>query len=343
MDKVKQRKCANIRDQIHNLVIDFSDGKTELDDPVFSGYLQQLMLLLEGKDRQAYIDDDTSSSITVGLGFNMDRGASSRNEWRIAFGDEVSFDDVYSGKTSLTDKQIDRLFTSAFAIRLPEIHVYYGGRKNWQKLRANEMLVIHSAHYNGPKVVKRGTEFREHIMNYIKTDDTEYLKKAASRLRRSYDPNAKNANGMRNRREAEATLLESNHSPVYTKPSESPDSKNQALVGVTVVPSKERLESRVGGSERDANSEYFIWRTAGDHKVRAEHMLYEGRVFRRDSSPTGYMPGTQHNCRCTAEPVPDDLIIIDQLSVDKAMNLYLRKGIVSPILRFNLGHVNHIK
>lgn len=47
---------------------------------------------------------------------------------------------------------------------------------------------------------------------------------------------------------------------------------------------------------------YYIWRTAGDGKVRPSHAANEGRVFAWDRPPETGNPGDAPNCRCWAEP-----------------------------------------
>lgn len=50
--------------------------------------------------------------------------------------------------------------------------------------------------------------------------------------------------------------------------------------------------------------EEYIWRTAGDGRVRPDHMSKNGKVFRYDSPPkdTGH-PGHDIQCRCVAQPI----------------------------------------
>lgn len=123
-------------------------------------------------------------------------------------------------------------------------------------------------------------------------------------------------------------MLASYQSPTYTKPRESPDAVKLkvAIINKTIVPLNSGNQSI-----SEHNSEYFIWRTKMDQKVRADHVLLEGKVFRKDSPPE-YMPGTTHNCRCYAEEVPDYILVNDEVAKHKAFVLYLRKGIVRPIL-----------
>ena len=68
-----------------------------------------------------------------------------------------------------------------------------------------------------------------------------------------------------------------------------------------------------------------------DNKVREEHVLLEGRIFRKDNPPK-YMPSTMHNCRCYSEEVPDHILIKNEITEKIAFELYLRKGIIHPIL-----------
>jgi SPP1 gp7 family putative phage head morphogenesis protein len=61
---------------------------------------------------------------------------------------------------------------------------------------------------------------------------------------------------------------------------------------------------------------HFVWRTAQDRFVRAEHRKLNGRVFEIDDPPVigqlhgaeiRGMPGTIWNCRCWADPVLVDI------------------------------------
>ena len=47
----------------------------------------------------------------------------------------------------------------------------------------------------------------------------------------------------------------------------------------------------------------YIWRTAGDAKVRPEHAARDGRQYRWDDPPDGENPAEDYNCRCWAEPL----------------------------------------
>lgn len=46
----------------------------------------------------------------------------------------------------------------------------------------------------------------------------------------------------------------------------------------------------------------FVWRTARDNRVRAEHMEREGKSYEWSDPPEGEIPGDPINCRCQGEP-----------------------------------------
>lgn len=58
---------------------------------------------------------------------------------------------------------------------------------------------------------------------------------------------------------------------------------------------------------------FYVWRTAGDTRVREGHVHREGKVFRWSEPPEGGHPGTEPNCRCWAEPYYGDPDVPDAL------------------------------
>ncbi len=56
----------------------------------------------------------------------------------------------------------------------------------------------------------------------------------------------------------------------------------------------------------DKIPERYIWRTRGDNKVSPEHAANDGKIFTRDNPPATGHPGYRPNCRCWAEPIPDE-------------------------------------
>lgn len=60
--------------------------------------------------------------------------------------------------------------------------------------------------------------------------------------------------------------------------------------------------------QRDLGIERFVWRTAGDERVREEHQVLDGREFRWDDPPDEGLPGEPIQCRCYGEPVLDPIV-----------------------------------
>lgn len=59
--------------------------------------------------------------------------------------------------------------------------------------------------------------------------------------------------------------------------------------------------------QTEAGVREFIWRTSQDERVRESHAALEGQRFRWDAPPPEGIPGQPINCRCTAEPVLDEV------------------------------------
>jgi hypothetical protein len=58
---------------------------------------------------------------------------------------------------------------------------------------------------------------------------------------------------------------------------------------------------------------YYVWRTAGDDRVRHSHATRHGQVFAWSEPPPGGHPGTEANCRCRALPYYGDPSVRDAL------------------------------
>lgn len=52
----------------------------------------------------------------------------------------------------------------------------------------------------------------------------------------------------------------------------------------------------------------YRWRTVGDERVRDEHEEREGEIFEWSDPPEDGHPGEPINCRCSAEPVLEDVL-----------------------------------
>lgn len=65
-----------------------------------------------------------------------------------------------------------------------------------------------------------------------------------------------------------------------------------------------KLYGQVNASrQKDMGITSFIWRTAGDERVRDEHEILNGEEFSYDDPPDEGLPGEPIQCRCYAEPV----------------------------------------
>lgn len=71
----------------------------------------------------------------------------------------------------------------------------------------------------------------------------------------------------------------------------------------------------------------YIWRTAGDNKVRASYEANDGKIFRWDSPPPTGNPGDAINCRCTAQPVEIDASPLELLALLSGAGILRRVGI----------------
>lgn len=79
---------------------------------------------------------------------------------------------------------------------------------------------------------------------------------------------------------------------------------------------RDQIQKLVAATDRERQEslgiERFIWRTAGDERVRESHAALEGETFPWSDPPVVdgevAIPGSPINCRCTAEPVFDDVL-----------------------------------
>jgi hypothetical protein len=58
---------------------------------------------------------------------------------------------------------------------------------------------------------------------------------------------------------------------------------------------------------------FYVWRSAGDDRVRDSHARRHGQVFAWAEPPAGGHPGSAPNCRCWAEPYYGDPAVPDAL------------------------------
>lgn len=328
-----------LRDSIHNL-----DLSVLANQKIFSNYIRSFICLHEDIRFEAYDDkipipknegggsgravsriladgDKVIGKVTIGVGFNMDAGddkKGGRADWDKAFKnndadnkDKVDFDEAYDGKLQLTQEQVDQLLDHSIKIRVAELEQIY--KESWSKLRANERITIISAYFNCPGLVLTETDFYKKITKYAKNSDEKDLLAAVTEIKEK--SNSKKSKGIQNRRDCEAAMLDSTKAPFYSKP----DSKLiqnkliKIIAGETIVPIDiDRYSSK------KTNSEYFIWRTMLDDKVRPEHLKNEGKVFlKKDYNDEKELKKLYPNCRCIAAEVTENLYIVPNLNIQK--------------------------
>lgn len=318
MPYTKESNNPLTKEELTDLIFDttYTMDLNNVDNAISYDCLKlEYIALFEGKEKYAY--DDAAGpknpykyakdifaagrapvgKITVEAGFNMDR-PEARGEWKSIFGDELDFDKVYRGEQHIEDDQILRLLRYSVNLREKELARQYGDI--WTYLRPNEKIAIISAYYNGPSLVSKKTRFFANLQKYIKTKDAKYLQEAIIELR---DRNKNRS--LLFRRTSEAKLLDSTQSPVYGKPGD----KIPFNGPIRVIQEKTRLprdiEKHIPAVQ---NSEFVIWRTRLDGRVRAAHMRMEGKVYRRDDA---LKVKGEDGCRCDLVDVPNNLVITD--------------------------------
>jgi len=301
-----------IRDHLHNLDLSKPENLA-----LYKYWHRIYFAGEEGYEDLAYDDKtgksvrekpDVEGNVTVGIGFNMNRGEQAKDEWEDAFqGEERApdFDAVKTGKRRLTHAQITKLFDNAIQKREKQLSRIYGAQ--WSKLRANERLAIESAYYTGPRTVNGRSRFYAHMKKYDETGDEQYLQKAIVEIERFSNPD-KNK-GIASRRKAEGQMLRSMECPLYSKPGEPRCPKRPLAVkeGETVLPRGVDTWQRPSSAQ---DEQYYIWRTQGDERVRPLCRSHANRVFSWTNPTIAFKPGEAKYCRCTAEPVPHLVTVV---------------------------------
>jgi len=181
---------------------------------------------------------------------------------------------------------------------------------------------------------------------YIAHNDEKYLKQAIHEVTNRSNPN--NESGIQNRRDAEGALLSSHLCEFYTKPNQKPDAKEITIVKLnkTIIPLPSDPKFLIISAEDSHNGipykvplekphpHYYVWRTQMDGKVRKSHLQREGKVFHIDDKKVNHPGkgcGEDAGCRCDAEALPARTIIEEEITEEKAFEIYLRTGLTIKI------------
>jgi hypothetical protein len=111
------------------------------------------------------------------------------------------------------------------------------------------------------------------------------------------------------------------HSPIYQKAFEQ-----YLRRGTPIEISLKRMMKALETSDNHTTALY-IWRTAGDDKVRPSHAANEGKIFAWANPPDTGNPGEDYNCRCTAEPIEVDTTPLEILALLSGAGIVRRVGV----------------
>jgi hypothetical protein len=93
--EINEKEAERLRDQLHNLnITSISNNK------IYYEKLYYIIASGEGFSPKVY--KDSKRKLTIGYGFNMDRGNTSRDEWNEIFKGTISFDSAKKGEIEIT-------------------------------------------------------------------------------------------------------------------------------------------------------------------------------------------------------------------------------------------------
>ena len=314
--EIDEKEAARLRDQLHNLEITNFCG-----NEIYYEKLSYIIASGEGFSGKVY--KDSKGKLTIGYGFNMDRGNASRTEWNRMFKGSLSFYSAIKGELEISKEQALMLKKYGICLRENELAKIY--HPYWNTIRANERAILTDMYYQSPKLAGKNTKFSEYLKEYYKTNNVAYLELATNeiKLNSSYSTNPLERIGLQNRNNIRAIIFDSRNCPLYSKPYDEiiPEDKMfEVIPGETIIP-KEISEKFPEKSYYFGD--YYIWRTCMDDKVRPEHKELEGKVFNYEDDMKH--PGTDYGCRCYGQKLPihakiikkEDKDLIEEEAVEK--------------------------
>ncbi|MGC0371609.1 MAG: hypothetical protein DGJ47_000300 [Rickettsiaceae bacterium] len=316
--KINPQEAEKLRDELHNL--DISSYETYYDQ------LYHITASGEGFSPRVY--KDTKGKLTIGYGFNMDRGEAARHEWDGVFKDKISFDEAIEGKILVTEEQARGLKRYGIEAREKELKVIYS--PYWHEMRLNERAIITDMYYQSPKLVGKGTKFLENVKKYYATNNEHYLNLAVKEIKEnsSYSPNILERIGLQNRNNIRAIIFDSRECLLYSKPYDElipVDKQLDIILGETVIP----REVSDKYPKRNNWGDYYIWRTCKDSKVRSKHSKFEGKAFKHEDNIMH--PGDDYGCRCKRERLPIHANVIEK-ETKMLEGGALHQGAIIPII-----------
>jgi GH24 family phage-related lysozyme (muramidase) len=300
--EIGPKEAARLRDELHNLNIrNFADRE------IYYEKLYYIIASGEGFSSKPY--RDSRGLLTIGYGFNMDRGDASRNEWDEIFKGSLSFYDAKSGKIGITKEQARMLKRYGVEKRENELAKIYD--PYWDKMRLNEKAILTDLYYQRPSLAGGNSRLSKHIKDYYETNNVAYFELAVTevQLNSSYSKNPLERIGLQNRNNIRAIILDSRSCPLYSRPHDEliPENKQiEVILGETIIP----REVSAKFPESNNLGDYYIWRTCLDDKVRDAHKEFEGKVFKHEDDIKH--PQEDYRCRCYKQRLPIHAKIIEK-------------------------------
>lgn len=324
--RIDAQEAAKLRDKLHNL-----DIGNVCDNEIYYQTLYYITASGEGFKPKVYTD--TNGKLTIGFGFNMDRGAASENEWNNIFKGEVSFDKAKRGEIEISREQALMLKKHGITKREIELAKIYA--PYWNQMRLNERAILTDLYYQSPELAGKKTRIAKYMKEYYKTNKVTYLDLAVTEIRdhSSYAKNPLTRIGLQNRNNIREIIFDSRNSLLFSVPHDELIPKGKELevtLGKTIISREISEKYPVSNNLGD----YYIWRTRMDDKVRSGHQELEGKVFKHEDD--AQYPGKDFGCRCYRENLPIHAVIIE--NEEKSFYDELeRKALVYPYRVFNTG------
>lgn len=301
--RIGQKEAAKLRDELHNLNIN------SIDDNEFY-YKTLYYITASGEGFSAEVYKDSKGKLTIGYGFNMDRGDASRNEWDDVFKNyNLSFDEAKKGNLAITTDQALMLKKHGIQKRERELEKIYA--PYWHQMRLNERAILTDMYYQLPALVGQKTKIAKFMKEYYKTNKIIYFDMAVVEIKEhsSFSKNPADKAGLQNRNNIRAIIFDSRDCPLYSMPHDEliPVSKQiKVTLGETIIP----REVSDNFPKSNNHGDYYIWRTRMDDKVRSTHKEFEGKVFRHEDDMNH--PTEEYGCRCYKQKLPIHAVIIDE-------------------------------
>ena len=305
--EIGPKEAEQIRDELHNLNIErFADREI---------YYEKLYYIIaSGEGFSAEVYRDSRGLLTIGYGFNMNRGDASKNEWDTIFKGSLSFDSAKNGDIKITKEQARMLKRHGVEKRENELEKIYD--PYWHKMRLNERAILTDLYYQAPSLANNKTRLSNHIKDYYRTNNPAYFELATMevKLHSSHAKNPLERIGLQSRNNIRAIILDSRECSLYSRPHDEliPEAKQlEVVLGETIIP----REVSAKFPESNNLGDYYIWRTRMDDKVRSTHKELEGKVFKHEDKIEH--PGDDYGCRCYKQRLPIHAKVIENENMEE--------------------------